>query len=49
MFERMADLAVRPRSAYVIAEDARWKWQHRMDLTLELRWSITFRNLQPCA
>ena len=36
------DLA--PRSAYVLREDARWKWQHSITATPALRYSITFRT-----
>lgn len=36
------DLA--PRSAYVLREDARWKWQHSIAATPALRYSITFRT-----
>ena len=36
------DLA--PRSAYVLRDDARWKWQHGIAPTAALRYSITFRT-----
>jgi alkylated DNA repair dioxygenase AlkB len=36
------DLA--PRSAYVLRDDVRWKWQHSIAPTRELRYSITFRT-----
>ena len=36
------DLA--PRSAYVLRDDARWKWQHSIAATPALRYSITFRT-----
>ena len=36
------DLA--PRSAYVLAGAARWKWQHAISPTKALRYSITFRT-----
>jgi alkylated DNA repair dioxygenase AlkB len=38
------DLA--PRSAYIIRDEARWKWQHAISPTRELRYSITFRTLR---
>ena len=38
------DLA--PRSAYVLADTARWAWQHTVPPTKELRYSITFRTLR---
>ena len=37
------DLA--PRSAYVMQDEIRWKWQHHIAPTKELRYSITFRTL----
>jgi alkylated DNA repair dioxygenase AlkB len=46
------DLA--PRSAYVMQDEIRWKWQHHIPATKELRYSVTFRTLkgvpdeQPC-
>jgi alkylated DNA repair dioxygenase AlkB len=36
------DLA--PRSAYVLRDEARWKWQHSVAATPALRYSITFRT-----
>jgi len=36
------DLA--PRSAYVMRNDSRWKWQHSIAATPALRYSITFRT-----
>jgi alkylated DNA repair dioxygenase AlkB len=35
-----------PRSAYAFRGDARWKWQHAISPTKELRYSITFRTLR---
>lgn len=40
----LIDLA--PRSAYIIRDTARWKWQHSISPTKELRYSITFRTLR---
>lgn len=34
-----------PRSAYVMQDDIRWRWQHHIPPTKELRYSITFRSL----
>ena len=34
-----------PRSAYVLAGDARASWQHSVPATKELRYSLTFRTL----
>jgi alkylated DNA repair dioxygenase AlkB len=39
-------LEVEPRSAYVMQGDARWRWQHSVSPTKELRYSITFRTLR---
>jgi len=36
------DLA--PRSAYVLRGEIRWRWQHAISPTKELRYSITFRT-----
>ncbi len=38
------DLA--PRSAYQMNGAARWRWQHSIPATKELRYSITFRTLR---
>ena len=35
-----------PRSAYVLAGEARTKWQHSIPPTKALRYSITFRTLK---
>ncbi len=37
-------LELAPRSAYVLEGDARWRWQHAIAPTRELRWSITLRT-----
>ena len=41
---RILTLQLAPRSAYILQEDARWKWQHSIAPTPELRYSITFRT-----
>ncbi|HZR82672.1 MAG TPA: alpha-ketoglutarate-dependent dioxygenase AlkB [Candidatus Binatia bacterium] len=38
-------LVLEPRSAYVIREEARWRWQHAISPTKALRHSITFRTM----
>ena len=38
-------LELAPRSAYVLRDDARWRWQHSIPPTKVLRYSITFRTL----
>jgi alkylated DNA repair dioxygenase AlkB len=40
-------LDLEPRSAYAMRGAARWKWQHAISPTRELRYSITFRTLAP--
>jgi len=42
--EGVFDLALEPRSAYVLQREARWRWQHSVPPTPELRYSITFRT-----
>ncbi|HEY0010350.1 MAG TPA: alpha-ketoglutarate-dependent dioxygenase AlkB [Candidatus Paceibacterota bacterium] len=41
----IATLPLEPRSAYLLQEDSRWKWQHSIPPTKTLRYSITFRTL----
>lgn len=38
-------LDLEPRSAYAMRGAARWRWQHAISPTRELRYSITFRTL----
>jgi alkylated DNA repair protein (DNA oxidative demethylase) len=40
-------LELAPRSAYVLAGQVRWQWQHSIPATKRLRYSITFRTLKP--
>ena len=40
------ELELAPRSGYVLAGEARTKWQHHIPPTKSLRYSITFRNLR---
>ena len=40
------ELTLDPRSAYVLAGDARTKWQHHVPPTKSERYSITFRTLR---
>ena len=42
---RRVNLDVAPRSAYLIADEARWNWEHSISPGEELRFSITFRSL----
>jgi alkylated DNA repair dioxygenase AlkB len=37
-------LELAPRSAYIIRDEARWRWQHHVPPTKVLRYSITFRT-----
>jgi len=41
-----AHIDLQPCSAYLIRDAARWKWQHAISPTRELRYSITFRTLR---
>ena len=41
-----AELELEPRSGYVLAGEARTKWQHHVPPTKSLRYSITFRTLR---
>jgi DNA oxidative demethylase len=43
---RVWEVALEPRSGYVLAGAARWSWQHSIPPTKELRHSITFRTLR---
>jgi alkylated DNA repair protein (DNA oxidative demethylase) len=43
---RVWEVALEPRSGYVLAGAARWSWQHSIPPTKELRYSITFRTLR---
>jgi len=38
---------LQPRSIYLLSGAARWKWQHAISPTRELRYSIAFRSLRP--
>jgi alkylated DNA repair protein (DNA oxidative demethylase) len=40
------ELLLEPRSAYVLAGESRWKWEHHVPAAKELRYSITFRSLR---
>jgi alkylated DNA repair dioxygenase AlkB len=42
--EDVIALELAPRSAYLMREAARWKWQHSIAATKELRYSVTFRT-----
>jgi alkylated DNA repair dioxygenase AlkB len=37
-------LDLEPRSVYVLRDEIRWRWQHSVSPTKELRYSITFRT-----
>ena len=47
--ERALILVLEPRSAYVLADDARWHWQHAISPTKAPRYSITFRTIRGTA
>ncbi|HUQ25599.1 MAG TPA: alpha-ketoglutarate-dependent dioxygenase AlkB [Burkholderiales bacterium] len=38
------ELALAPRSAYIMRGAVRWRWQHCVPAVKELRYSITFRS-----
>lgn len=40
------ELELLPRSAYVLRDDVRWRWQHSIPTTKSLRYSITFRSMK---
>jgi alkylated DNA repair protein (DNA oxidative demethylase) len=40
------ELPLEPRSAYVLAGESRWKWEHHVPPARALRYSITFRSLR---
>lgn len=42
----LAEIQLEPRSGYVLAGEARTKWQHHVPPTKSLRYSITFRTLR---
>ena len=45
--ERLVEeIALAPRSAYLLSGSARWAWQHSIPATEDLRYSITFRTLR---
>jgi alkylated DNA repair dioxygenase AlkB len=44
-----AELALQPRSAYVLSGPARTQWQHHIPAGTEQRWSMTFRTLRHTA
>lgn len=43
--DHILKLDLEPRSAYVMQNDIRWKWQHSVPPTKTLRYSLTFRTL----
>jgi len=40
------EIELAPRSAYVLRDDVRWRWQHSIVTTKSLRYSITFRTMR---
>ena len=41
---KIFNLELAPRSVYVLRDEIRWRWQHSVSPTRELRYSITFRT-----
>jgi alkylated DNA repair dioxygenase AlkB len=42
--DELAEVRLERRSAYVLAGEARWQWEHHVPPVKELRYSITFRT-----
>jgi alkylated DNA repair dioxygenase AlkB len=42
--DKAFNLELAPRSVYVLRDEIRWRWQHSVARTKELRYSITFRT-----
>jgi alkylated DNA repair dioxygenase AlkB len=40
------EMVLEPRSGYVLAGEARTRWQHSIPILKEPRWSVTFRTLR---
>jgi alkylated DNA repair dioxygenase AlkB len=43
---KIVSVILQPRSVYLIAGAARWKYQHSISAVMQLRYSITFRTLR---
>jgi alkylated DNA repair dioxygenase AlkB len=41
---KVFSLDLAPRAVYVLRDEIRWRWQHSVARTTELRYSITFRT-----
>lgn len=41
---KVFSLDLAPRSVYVLRDEIRWRWQHSVAPTKELRYSVTFRT-----
>jgi DNA oxidative demethylase len=42
-----AEVLLERRSAYVLAGEVRWEWEHHVPPVKELRYSVTFRSARP--
>jgi alkylated DNA repair dioxygenase AlkB len=42
---RRTSIELQPRSAYLLSDESRWNWEHRITPGDRLRFSITFRTL----
>ncbi len=42
--KEIVEVAVEPRSAYILSGDARWQWQHHVPPAKVLRYSVTLRT-----
>jgi len=45
---KSVEIALAPRSIYILRGPARWQWQHHIPPTEEHRYSITLRTLAQC-
>jgi alkylated DNA repair dioxygenase AlkB len=46
LHDRGVGIELEPRSAYVMQDEIRWKWQHHIPPAKHLRYSITLRTLR---
>jgi alkylated DNA repair dioxygenase AlkB len=45
--DEQAEVLLERRSAYVLAGEVRWEWEHHVPPVKELRYSVTFRSVRP--
>ncbi|HEY0416686.1 MAG TPA: alpha-ketoglutarate-dependent dioxygenase AlkB [Gaiellaceae bacterium] len=44
--DAQSEILLERRSAYVLAGEARWEWEHHVPPVKELRYSVTFRSVR---